>query len=111
LISLMGGTTKKDDPNLIGEFGSGMKYVLSYLLRNNLDFKIFIGEDKVDIRTKPEQIRDTTFDIIYINGERSSITSNMGMEWEAWMIIRELYSNALDEGEEVVEETEHCEGQ
>lgn len=111
LISLMGGTTKKDKPELIGSFGSGMKYVLAYLLRNNLDFKVFIGEGQVDISTKSEQIRDTTFDVIYINGERSSITSNMGMEWEAWMIIRELYSNALDEGEELVEETEVCEGE
>lgn len=98
LVSLMGGTTKSNKPELIGNFGSGLKYTIAYLLRSNLAFKIFIGAKEVKITTKREQIRGEVFDIIYVDGERTSITSNMGRDWKAWMIIRELWSNALDEG-------------
>lgn len=111
LVSLMGGTTKSNKPELIGNFGSGLKYTIAYLLRSNLDFKIFVGENQVDITTKREEIRDEVFDIIYVNGERTSITSNMGRDWSAWMIIRELWSNALDEGGEVRDIVyDNCEG-
>ena len=97
LIYLMGGTTKANDKYKIGQFGTGLKYTLSYLLRNNILFKIFIGEKEIKITSKKKIIRDTEFDIIYINNQKSGITTNMGMDWEAWMIIRELWCNALDE--------------
>jgi hypothetical protein len=45
-----------------------------------------------------EVIQDENFDIICINGNRTSITTRMGADWSAWMIIRELWCNALDEG-------------
>lgn len=98
LVALMGGTTKAKKEHLIGNFGSGLKYTLAFLLRNNLDFKIYSGENLIDIKTDNEVIRDESFDIICINGHRTSITCNMGLDWQAWMIIRELWSNALDEG-------------
>jgi len=97
LVYLMGGTTKANDKYKIGQFGTGLKYTLAYMLRNNIDFKIFIDAIEVKLSVVTEIIRDTSFDIIYINGERTSITTNMGREWEAWMIIRELWCNALDE--------------
>jgi hypothetical protein len=106
LIALMGGTTKAGNQYKIGEFGSGLKYTLAYLFRNNLDFKIFIGEKEVDINIQTEDINGDIFEIICINGHRTSITTKMGKDWEAWMIIRELWSNALDEGEAVKETTE-----
>lgn len=97
LVYLMGGTTKADDQYKIGQFGTGLKYTLAYLLRNNNQFKVFIDGKELNITTKKEVIRETEFNIIYINSERSSVTTNMGMDWEAWMIIRELWCNALDE--------------
>lgn len=107
LVQLMGGTTKANDKLKIGQFGTGLKYTLAFMLRNNIDFKIFINAIEVKLSTKKEIIRDTEFEIIYINGERTSITTNMGMDWSAWMIIRELWCNAIDEEEsknEIVEE-------
>jgi hypothetical protein len=98
LVALMGGTTKKNDQYKIGKFGTGLKYTIAWLCRNNVHFRIFCGPDEVVITTKAEVIAGTSFEIIYINGERSSITTGMGLEWEAWMIIRELWCNALDEG-------------
>lgn len=98
LVALMGGTTKSKDEYKIGQFGTGLKYTLAYLFRNNLDFKIFAGKDEVKIHTETENIRNEDFEIICINGQRTSITTKMGEEWAAWMIVRELWCNALDEG-------------
>lgn len=98
LVALMGGTTKANDKYKIGQFGTGLKYTLAFLFRNNLDFKIFCGDQSVDITTETEIIKEQSFEIICINGQRTSITTGMGEEWEPWMIIRELWSNALDEG-------------
>lgn len=99
LISLMGGTTKGSKDHKIGQFGSGLKYVLAYLFRNNVDFNIYIGENKVNISTVTEKIANEEFNIITVDGKQTSITTKMGMDWKPWMIVRELYSNALDEGE------------
>lgn len=104
LIALMGGTTKANDEYKIGQFGTGLKYTLAFLFRNNLQCKIFTGEQPANITLASETINDTKFDIICINGNRTSITTQMGSEWKAWMIIRELWCNALDEGGAVREE-------
>lgn len=98
LVALMGGTTKANDKYKIGQFGTGLKYTLAYLIRNNIDFKIFAGESQVDIKTETERIKETDFEIICIDGHRTSITTQMGQQWTSWMIIRELWCNALDEG-------------
>lgn len=97
LIYLMGGTTKANDKFKIGHFGTGLKYTLAYLLRNNILFHIFIDGKEIEISVKKEVIRDNEFNIIYINGDKTSITTGMGTEWKAWMIIREIWCNALDE--------------
>lgn len=111
LVALMGGTTKSKDEFKIGQWGSGLKYTLAYLLKNNMDFKIFIGENEVKVTTEIETIRDEDFEIICINGKRTSITTQMGGQaWEPWMIVRELWCNALDEGGESKEVTESCNG-
>ncbi|WP_018629240.1 hypothetical protein [Niabella aurantiaca] len=98
LVALMGGTTKANDKFKIGQFGTGLKYTLAFLYRNNLDFKIFSGEKEVRLHIEKEDIRGEQFEIICIDGNRTSITTRMGEDWLAWMIIRELWCNALDEG-------------
>lgn len=98
LVALMGGTTKSTDKYKIGQFGTGLKYTLAFLYRNNLDFKIFVGNEEVKTHIEKEEIRGDIFEIICINGQRTSITTKMGEDWSAWMIIRELWCNALDEG-------------
>jgi hypothetical protein len=98
LVALMGGTTKANDQYKIGQFGTGLKYTLAFLFRNNLDFKILAGTDEVVLHTEIEEIRGEKFEIICINGQRTSITTKMGEDWKPWMIIRELWCNALDEG-------------
>lgn len=99
LIPLMGGTTKRNDKFKIGQFGTGLKYVLAYMLRNNLDLKIFCGEREVKITSVEKRIQGQVFNIVCIDGVETSITAQMGHEWKPWMIIREIWCNALDEGE------------
>jgi hypothetical protein len=98
LVALMGGTTKAGDKFKIGQFGTGLKYTLAFLFRNNLSFSIFCGDKEAEVYTETEKIRDQNFEIICINGQRTSITTQMGEDWQPWMIIRELWCNALDEG-------------
>ncbi len=103
LVALMGGTTKGNDKYKIGQFGTGLKYTLAYLYRENIDFNIFTGTQQINITTEKELIKDTEFEIICIEGHRTSITTSMGHQWNAWMIIRELWCNALDEGSQLKE--------
>lgn len=110
LIPLMGGTTKANDKFKIGQFGTGLKYTLAYLFRNNIDFHLFVGEEKIKLHTVKECISGEDFEIIYIQDERSSITTSMGLEWQAWMIIRELWCNALDAGDAFRDETDFLSG-
>ena len=111
ILSLMGGTTKRGNNELIGNFGTGLKYSIAYLVRNNIDFKIFSGEEEIKITTQKEVIRDVEFNIIKVNGEKTSITDSTGVDWKPWMIVREIYSNALDEGGAYYGTSHDCEGQ
>lgn len=111
LVALMGGTTKANDQYKIGQFGTGLKYTLAFLYRNNIDFKIFAGTEEVKTHIEKEDIRGEIFEIICINGQRTSITTKMGEDWMCWMIIRELWCNALDEGGAVKEVTETVAGE
>jgi len=110
LVALMGGTTKAGDKYKIGQFGTGLKYTLAYLFRNNLAFKIFCGEQEVEVYTETETIKGEPFEIICINGQRTSITTKMGEDWKPWTIVRELWCNALDEGGAVREEVTRTTG-
>lgn len=60
--------------------------------------KIFAGEQEIAVSTKTETFRDQEFSVIHINGERTSITTQMGKDWKFWQAIREVYCNAIDEG-------------
>lgn len=111
LLSLMGGTTKSDDPLKIGQWGSGLKYSIAWLLRNNITFKVFIGNREVTFNTSEVSIRDNTFDVVVIDGEKTSLTTNMGgEEWKPWMIVREILCNAIDEEEYSYETTTSVNG-
>lgn len=95
-LALLGASTKVDGQ--IGKFGSGFKYALATLLREGVAFRIYSGLREIPITTEVEKFRDHEFKVLVIDGIRTSITTNTGPEWNVRDAIREIWSNAIDEG-------------
>lgn len=100
-FELMGASTKRNDTSTIGYFGSGVKYAIAGLLRAGIPFQLWRGEEEIEFTTEPVKMRDQEFHRIHINGTATSLTIDMGPRWEKWMLLRELYANAIDEGGEM----------
>lgn len=100
LIPLMGATTKFNDDKLLGKFGTGLKYAISYFLRNGVDFRLFSGTTEIVFEIREKHISDNIFNEIYMDGNSMNITTHYGHQWEAWEAIREIWCNAKDEGGE-----------
>ena len=98
-LTLIGSSSKRGDSSKIGMFGSGWKYALAWFLRNGIKVDIYSGNNKIDISTITTQHRDNSVEVITVNGEKTSLTTNMGPKWTGWMAIREVVSNAIDEGD------------
>lgn len=96
-FKLLGASTKRGDASKIGYFGSGLKYALAVLLREGIDFKIYSGAKEVKIGLRKTSFGDQKIDVMTVNGEKTSITVDAGIDWEPWFAIREIYSNTMDE--------------
>lgn len=105
-FTLMGASTKRNTKGKIGFFGSGNKYAIANLLRRNIQFKIFAGEEEIKVHRHPVEYRGNNYEKISFEkagvDHPTSITTSMGPKWEPWYIIRELYCNAVDEGGAVI---------
>lgn len=102
-LTLVGASTKRGDSGKIGQFGSGNKFALAYLLRNNHVVKVLAGQEEIVIETKPTEFGGDTFHVVHVNEQPTSITTQMGKDWTLWQAIREIYSNAIDEGNHTIE--------
>lgn len=97
-FKLLGASNKRGDDSKIGFFGTGLKYALAVLLREGVGFRVFSGEKEVKIGTRTTDFLGQKVRVVTVNGEKTSITVDAGIDWEGWFAIREIYSNALDEG-------------
>jgi len=97
-LHLVGASTKRSDSRKIGQFGSGNKYAMAYFLRNDYELIVYSGTKEIKITTEKSNFRDHDFNVVYINGQKTSITTEMGKDWEFWQALREVYCNAIDEG-------------
>jgi hypothetical protein len=102
-LTLLGASSKRDQSNKIGQWGSGNKYALAYFLRNNFDIQIYSGSKKITLTTTPKKLRNKEFDVISIDGIDTSITTEFGFDWSLWQAIREIYCNSIDEGNHKLE--------
>ena len=95
-IRFMGVSVKSD--TAIGYFGTGLKYALATLLRTGHDVLLRRGSERFHFHVRDVEIREQTFQAVYMNDERLAFTTELGKNWEVWQAFRELYSNMLDEG-------------
>lgn len=109
----MGGSEKVGDESKIGQFASGLKYAMALMLRNKVGFKVttYHNTDPQSIFTLREyNIEDsvtgkskTLIGVSEYDGKTHSVHNtgfsiDLGLNWEPWMILRELASNVKDEG-------------
>lgn len=116
-ITTMGDSEKLSDISKIGTFGSGLKYAIALLLRNDVHIHIFVHDpENVEIYTfQSHHITDGSKakNVIAIRKETKSISTGLcydveniitgfalqlGYNWDLWMAFRELASNTIDEG-------------
>lgn len=100
LLHLIGASTKKGNSKKIGEFGTGLKYAIAYLLRTGNKFKFFSGKEEFVFTVQKQKVSGIEFSEIFCNDKSTSITTSYGDQWQAWEIVRELWCNAKDEGKE-----------
>jgi len=110
-MTSMGDSIKKGNEKTIGTFDSGFKYSIALCLRNNIKLKVstyeaegleetYTFDSKVieceDTGKKKELITVTTS--IKPKEIVTGFAKALGHNWELWMLLREVWSNMLDEG-------------
>lgn len=111
VITTMGVNVKPNSSSPIGYFGTGLKYAIATALREGGTITIRSGLAMYEFFTQKAEIRGKEFDLVYMQtigaiGQDGQIvqlpfTLELGKNWERWMVVRELYSNCMDEGGEV----------
>jgi hypothetical protein len=96
LVKLLGVSVKESD-SPIGFFGTGLKYAMATALRLGGSMTIITDGERYEVRGRKVTLRDKDFTQVMLNDEPLGFTTELGKQWEPWMVVRELYSNALDE--------------
>jgi hypothetical protein len=99
--SMIGVSAKPNSINPIGRFGTGLKYAIAISLRLGWQIKITnyidgVPDEHVFSQTK-DTFRGSDINIVYDNNTALPFTMHYGSHWEPWTVLRELYSNTMDE--------------
>lgn len=97
------GISAKENENPIGFFGTGLKYAIAILMREDQGLSLVIDGKCYGFVKVENTFRGKTFDFIEMRGEDGTFyklpfTTELGKNWEVWQAYRELYCNTLDEG-------------
>ena len=97
------GVSVKTNENPIGYFGTGLKYAIAGLLRTGHQMDLVVDDERYKFSLKTKEVRGKEFQFCMMNDEQLPFTTEFGKNWEPWQFYRELASNTMDEGGEVVE--------
>lgn len=100
-VRTMGVSVK--NPGSFGFFGTGLKFAIATVLRGGGEIAIWRDGQQHQIGTTERMIREQAFDLITLDGEPIGITTQLGKNWEPWMVLRELGCNAKDEGGDFIQ--------
>jgi len=100
------GVNVKDTDSPVGYFGTGLKYSIATLLRNDQEIVIYSGQEKITFKTLSENIRGKDFNLIEMRIEcgggvteieKLGFTTELGRNWTLEDAFRELWCNTHDE--------------
>lgn len=104
-LTVMGLNAKPNSGNPIGFFGTGFKYALAVCARIGADVKIRTNNRWYVLDKEYSDFRGKEFFMLMLRdlhtGEVTHnlpFTTELGKNWETWTVVRELGSNARDEG-------------
>lgn len=100
-LTVFGLSAKPASHNPIGYFGTGLKYAMAILAREQCEVSIYIGLKEYKLQVKDNGFRGKMFQSIELvsDDERVQLpfTTELGKDWELWQAFRELYCNTIDE--------------
>jgi hypothetical protein len=97
------GLSVKSSSSAIGQFGTGLKYAIAVILRNNLSIRIHSNGVCHTFTLEQSKFRAKDFTMILWHDSLSNqtiplpFTLDYGLNWDLWMAYRELSSNCKDE--------------
>ena len=97
MIRLMGVNIKATETP-IGFFGTGLKFAIATLLRNDQRISLVRDGTNHAFDVRPVEVRGESVNIVTMDGDDLGFTTDLGRNWEVWEAYRELHSNTLDEG-------------
>lgn len=111
-FTTFGLNAKPNTNSPIGYFGTGLKYAIAVLVRENIPITIWVGLDRYEFYRKTGEYRGVEVDEIKCRATlwdakkgairkstyfRLPFTTSLGKNWKLWQAFRELFSNTLDE--------------
>lgn len=108
MLTVFGVSEKPNTTSPIGFFGTGLKYAIAVLLRNNIPVQMMIGDTEYEFYVKGRVFRTSAEHQIVHYRKRTGLvrkwfsqalpfTLRLGVNWDLWMAYRELESNTIDE--------------
>lgn len=100
-LAMLIGVNVKESESAIGYFGTGLKYAIACLTRWEESITIQSGLAEFNFNSEPVSIRGKDFSLINLFSKldraQLGFTTELGKNWQPWMVYRELWSNAHDE--------------
>lgn len=101
-IRLLGVSSKRGTSS-IGQFGTGNKYAIATLLRTGHSLGVHSGGKKWEFRLDRGMFRGAEYsEVVLVQGQKRTklgFAQELGLQWQVEDALRELFSNAFDEGE------------